>query len=158
MLSNIDIIAKIKTMRIPNFRGVFSRDRLPQPIRHGSYIINMEAELDDRGRPNPGSHWVALYIDHKMDAYYFDSFGFAPPSDVEEYCQNLKHPLKYSTKEIQSIDSKVCGYYALYFCLYMSRYELLRASSDKFRLFLNQFSTNINLNKDKLGQYLGIAL
>ena len=52
----------------PRFNGVFSRDNLPNSIKNGAYVINLDEYHDI------GTHWVALYVNNKT-IIYFDSFG-----------------------------------------------------------------------------------
>ena len=52
----------------PRFNGAFSRDNLPNSIRNGAYVSNLEKYHDI------GTHWVALYANNKIITY-FDSFG-----------------------------------------------------------------------------------
>ena len=52
----------------PRFNGVFSRDNLPNSIKNGAYVINLDEYHDI------GTHWVALYVNNKI-VTYFDSFG-----------------------------------------------------------------------------------
>ena len=62
----------------PRFNGVFSRDNLPNIIKNGAYVINLDEYHDI------GTHWVGLYVQSTSvyDTYvnnkivtYFDSFG-----------------------------------------------------------------------------------
>ena len=52
----------------PRFNGVFSRDNLPNTIKNGASVINLDEYYDI------GTHWVALYVNNKI-VTYFDSFG-----------------------------------------------------------------------------------
>ena len=52
----------------PRFNGVFSGDNLPNSIKNGAYVINLDEYHDI------GTHWVALYVNNKTITY-FDSFG-----------------------------------------------------------------------------------
>ena len=52
----------------PRFNGVFSRDNLPNTVKNGAYIINLDEYH------SIGTHWVALYLNDKT-IIYFDSFG-----------------------------------------------------------------------------------
>ena len=45
------------------FNGVYSRDNLPNKIKDGAYVINLDEHSDI------GTHWIALYVT------LFDSFG-----------------------------------------------------------------------------------
>ena len=84
------------------------------------YIINMEDEYDEHGKPNDGTHWVALYIkklpDGKIEPIYFDSYGVAPPKSVTDFVGTPHVP--YNTKDIQGLLSDICGWFCLAF-LYM---------------------------------------
>ena len=48
--------------------GVYSRDNLPNKIKDGAYIINLD------GYSDVGTHWIAFYVKNN-DINYFDSFG-----------------------------------------------------------------------------------
>ena len=63
------------------FNGVYSRDNLPNKIKDGAYVIN----LDEYS--NIGNHWIALYVKNNV-VTYFDSFG------VEHIPKKLKQLLK----------------------------------------------------------------
>ena len=45
----------------------FSRDKLPETIKNGVYVINLEHE-------ETGTHWIALFVENN-EVIYFDSFG-----------------------------------------------------------------------------------
>ena len=48
--------------------GFYSRDNLPNKIKDGAYVINLDKHSDIR------THWIALYA-LKNNGTYFDSFG-----------------------------------------------------------------------------------
>ena len=50
------------------FNGVYSRDNLPNKIKDGAYVINLDEHYDT------GTHWIALYVKNN-DITYFYSFG-----------------------------------------------------------------------------------
>ena len=52
----------------PRFNGVCSRDNLPNKIKDGAYVINLDEYSDI------GTHWIALYALNN-NVTYFDSFG-----------------------------------------------------------------------------------
>ena len=52
----------------PKSNGVYSRDNLPNKIKDGAYIINLD------GYSDVGTHWIAFYVKNN-DINYFDSFG-----------------------------------------------------------------------------------
>ena len=50
------------------FNGVYSRNNLPDKIRSGAYVINLDEYSDI------GTHWIALYTLNN-NVTYFDSSG-----------------------------------------------------------------------------------
>ena len=48
--------------------GFYSRDNLPNKIKDGAYVINLDKHSDIR------THWIALYA-LKNNVTYFDSFA-----------------------------------------------------------------------------------
>ena len=50
------------------FNGVYSRDNVPDKIKDGAYVINLNE------CSNIVTHWVALYVKNN-NITYFDSFG-----------------------------------------------------------------------------------
>ena len=52
----------------PRFNGVYSRNNLPNKIKKGAYIINLD-EYE-----NTGTHWISLFV-KTNEVIYFDSFG-----------------------------------------------------------------------------------
>lgn len=112
MISNFSLEKKIRDMHDQkNFRGVYCKDELPKNKREGFYIVNLENAYDSKGKPTKGTHWVTLEI-CPNESVYVDSFGLEPPLEVIDFS---KKPIHYSIKELQNVDSNLCGYYCLYF-------------------------------------------
>ena len=66
----------------PRFIGVYSRDNLPDKIKDGAYVINIDEYYDI------GAHWIALYVNNKT-VTYFDSFGIKHiPKEVKKFIVN----------------------------------------------------------------------
>ena len=66
----------------PRFNGVYSKDNLPDKIKDGAYIINLNEYSDIR------THWIALYVNSKT-VRYFDSFGVEHiPKEIEKFINN----------------------------------------------------------------------
>ena len=110
-------------MKVDNqFGGVFAKDRLRIDVikPNNFYIIN----LDDFNSPTNGTHWTAFYYYNKR-IEYFDSYGLKPPQII---AQNFSYV--YNSSQLQSYESKACGYYCLYFIFYryngLSYYKILK--------------------------------
>ena len=66
----------------PIFNGVYSRDNLPDKIKDGAYVINLDEHSDI------GTHWIAIYVNTKT-AIYFDSFGVEHISkEIKKFINN----------------------------------------------------------------------
>ena len=66
------------------FNGVHSRDNVPNKIKDGVYLINLDEYSDI------GTHWMALYTLNN-NVTYFDSF------DVEHILREIKKFIDKST-------------------------------------------------------------
>ena len=52
----------------PRFSGVFSKNNLPEKIKNGAYVIDLDEYVDF------GTHWIALFC-NKNEIVCFDSFS-----------------------------------------------------------------------------------
>ena len=99
------------------FNGVYSRDNLPNKIRDGAYVINLDEYSDI------GTHWIALYVKNN-DITYFDSFGVEHnPKEIKEFIKNRN--IKTNTFKIQAYDSIMCGYFCIRFIDFMFKGKCL---------------------------------
>jgi len=113
-LSNIELEFAIKKLKIPNFRGVFSRDDLPnKPRKKECGILNLDNLMGG------GTHWVAWYK-NKNKKYYFNSFGLHLPLEIMKY---LKGPVFYNTERVQEFGTVICGHLCLYWLKEMSKHK-----------------------------------
>ena len=86
------------------FNGVFSRDNLPNKIKDGAYVTN----LDEYSVI--GTHWIALWVNNNVT--YFDSFGVEHiPKEIEKFIGS-KNVIS-SIFRIQAYDSILCGYFCI---------------------------------------------
>ena len=92
----------------PRFNGVFSRDNLPNSLKNGAYVINLDEYHDI------GTHWIALYVNNKI-AIYFDSFGVEHiPKEIIKFIGNNKKIIT-NIYRIQAYDSIIRGYFCIGF-------------------------------------------
>jgi len=120
------------------FQGVYPSDRLPTKIQ--CYPAAFVANVDPQGQP--GSHWCAFYFDKGGNGEFFDSYGRKP----QDLCMNFKHFLEnickewmYNTRELQSLDSNVCGHYCIY-------YLINRCRNIHMKTIVNRFTTKTLIN------------
>jgi hypothetical protein len=97
-LSNFDI--EKAAASLPDFRGVFMRDGLPNKIRAKECgVVNLDTA------EGSGTHWVAYYK-NEDDRVYFDSFGLDAPLELQKY---LGKPYNYQTFQLQNDRDTICG-------------------------------------------------
>ena len=108
-LTNFDIREYYKNE--PRFNGVFSRDNLPNTIKKGDYVINLDEYRDI------GTHWMALYVNNKTITS-FDSFGVEHiPKEIMKSIDNKN--VITNIYRTQAYDSIMCGYFCIGFINFM---------------------------------------
>lgn len=140
LTSNTELLDILKNDNI-KINGVFAKDQLKKPLKDGFYIINLD---DSTGE---GTHWTALYKINDGFSFYYDSFGFIAPSEIED----LLHKYEYNKKQIQDIKSTSCGFYCIAFIKFMiNKQDKMKA----FNTFCNLFRANTIDNEIILHQLL----
>ena len=116
----------------PRFIGVYSRDNLPNKIKDGAYVINLDEYYDIR------THGIALYVNNK-NVTYFDSFGIEHiPKEVKKFIGNRN--IISNIYRIQNYDAVMCSYFCIRFIDYMFKGKSL---TDYTNLFSpNNFKKN----------------
>jgi len=138
-LSNFDIIDICKEKGLP-LNDILMRDQIKDNITYGYTIINLNNSNQD------GSHWTVVCFT-PLISYYFDSFGFVPPLELDEIIK----PYKYNDKDIQDLNSEACGYYCIAFIKFLHDKNDLK---DAYNAFLSLFKNNRIENDDILKKYL----
>ena len=84
------------------FNGVYSRNNLPDKIRNGAYVINLDEYSDI------GTHWIALYTLNN-NVTYFDSSGIEhmPRKNICIFID--KYIVVTNIFKIQGYDLVMCG-------------------------------------------------
>jgi hypothetical protein len=94
--------------------GTYARNMLPTAfIKQRPFALIMNTDPIEK----PGQHWVAVFVDTKNNAEYFDSYGFQPlHQDVYNFFENQKiNNLLYNTKQFQGVTATTCGQYCVTF-------------------------------------------
>ena len=130
----------------PKFNGVYSGDNLPNKIKDGAYVINLDENSDI------GTHWVALYAKNN-DIAYFDSFGVEHiPKEIKVFIKNKN--VKTNILRIQAYDSILCGYFCIGFINFMFKGKSLTKYTNLFSpndfkknddTVLNYFLSNMHI-------------
>ena len=129
-----DEIEKILNEHHYYINGVYSKDTLPDNLKNGWYVINLQ-NLNDGN----GTHWTCFkYSPYLLE--YFDAFGFPPPIEI---LQKAKGDIIYNKKEIQDYNSTCCGWFCIGAII-----------SDNFDKYLSMFSDNTDINDIILSRFL----
>ena len=109
------------------FNDVYSRDNLPNKIKDGACVTNLDEYSDI------GTHWIALYVKNNV-VTYFDSFGVEHiPKEIKTFIKNRN--IKTNIFRTQAYDSTMCGYFCIAFIDFMFKGKSLTE-------YTNLFSTN----------------
>ena len=93
------------------FNCVYSRDNIPNKIKDGAYVINLDEHAD------VGTHWITLFC-IKNKIVYFNSFGVEHiPEEIKEFIGNKN--IKANIYRVQSNNSIMCGYFCIGFIDFM---------------------------------------
>ena len=140
-LTNIEISEYYKNE--PRFNGVYSRNNLPNKIKKGAYVINLDKY------ENMGTHWISLFVKPKY-TIYFDSFGVEHiPKEINKFSNNETtrssslERIKSNIFRIQAYDSIMCGYFCIEFINYMLKGKTLLH-------YTNLFSPNDSKKNDRI--------
>ena len=117
------------------FNGVYSRDNLPNKIKDGAYVINLDEYCDI------GTHWIALYVKNN-DITYFGSFGVEHiPKEIIKLIGHKNIIVKIF--RIQAYDFLMYGYFCIRFINFMFKCKTLID-------YTNLFSPNNFLKNDDI--------
>ena len=143
-LTNFEIIKYYENESILN--GVYSRDNLPNKIKDGAYVTNLD------GYSDIGTHWIALYVKNK-DITYFDSFGGEHiPKEIKAFIKNEN--IKTNIFRIQAYDSIMCGYFCIRFINFMFKGKTLTEYTNLFSP--SDFTKNDNVILNYFMKYVYI--
>ena len=103
---------------------VYSRDDLPDKIKDGTYLINLDEYSDI------GTHWIALYVNFKT-VTYFDSFGVEHISkEIKKIADNKN--IITNIFRIQAYHSVICGYFYIGFIDFVIKGNILADFTNLF--------------------------
>ena len=106
------------------FNGAYSRGNLPNKIKDGAYVINLDEYSDI------GTHWIALYVKNNV-VFYFDSFGVEHiPKEIKTLIKNRN--IKTNIFRIQAHDSIMCGFFCIAFIDFMFKRKTLTEYANLF--------------------------
>src|SRR6267154_1623485 len=100
------------------YRGIFACDELPA-VKWTSRPSVIVGNTDPASRP--GQHWICMYFDEEGHGEFFDSFGMRPKLAFERYMNNFCTTWIFNRKQMQSLISRFCGHYCIWYCMMKNR-------------------------------------
>lgn len=150
MMTNFELESAAEKAKVPLIFCGYKDQLTTVKKQNGGYILNLRDAKNEKGNWNPGTHWVACYIEGK-NQFYFDSFGFPPPRVIDAY---LSHHYVWNHQDIQNVHGGHCGQYCLAFLLAMTRKKDGETASDRWLKFHRLFSTDPTKNIAIVDSYL----
>ena len=98
------------------FYGVYPVKKIPN-LRSQPAPIFCNTDTSNKR----GEHWIVLYITKNRRGEYFDSFGRCPFEHLKILLDENCAEWICNDRYIQSVISKFCGPYCIFYCLYRSR-------------------------------------
>ena len=106
------------------FNGVYSRDNLPNKIKDGAYVKNLDEHKDT------GTSWIALFCNRNKIVFFY-SFGVEHiPERIKEFIGNRK--IKANIFRVQANNSVMCGYFCIGFIDFMLANKTLTDFTNMF--------------------------
>lgn len=103
---------------VDDFKGVFAQNSVPNLNQFPCcFVVNSDPSHE------PGTHWLAFYFISRVRCEFFDSYGMHPDYYHFPFLNDLID-CTYSTIQLQSPYSRVCGHYCAYFLLRRSESEV----------------------------------
>ena len=124
------------------FKNVCAKDFLPKVVYPSAYVINSDPSS------KPGEHWIAVYFDKNGKGEYFDSYGLSPDMlGFTDFMNANSTSWVYNKKTLQSLFSKMCGHYCVYFILF-------RCRGLSMRDITSHFSSNLTENDRRVANFI----
>ena len=121
----------------PRFNGVYSRNNLPEKIKVGAYVINLDEYVD------VGTLWITLKV--VSEIVYFDSFGVEHAlEEIKEFIRRKN--LKANIFRVQANNSIMCAYV----CIGFIDFILAGKKLTDFMSFFSQTSRMNGIDKTNL--------
>ena len=98
------------------FYGVYPADKIPN-LRSLPALIVCNTDTSSKR----GEHSIVLYFDKNRREKYFDSFGRCPFEHFKIYLDENFVEWIWNERQIQSVISKFCGHYCIFYCVYRSK-------------------------------------
>lgn len=124
-----------------SFKGVYSRDTLPQNLSSLPSLIVANTDPSYLR----GSHWVAIWISGKKVGYFFDSYGLAPAHHHKNFEDFMKENCTLYTHQRNQLQSQItttCGEWCVYFGKVASSHEIEEISNHFTLMFDDNYRNN----------------
>ena len=106
------VIDRVLKKNCAIYRGIYACDQLPNSVMRPSVIV---VNTDPASRP--GHHYICMYFDEDGHGEFFDSFGMLPKRVFKRYMDRHCDAWTFNKKQMQSLVSRFCGHYCIWYCI-----------------------------------------
>lgn len=122
---------------------VTSIDRLPKQPKLPLYCV-----VNEDISTNPGTHWIAIYINMNRHGIYLDSFGRFPLPEIHNFLLKNTKTFEISRIQLQMSTSVMCGLFSSIALVNFSRNKTLYQFLSNFSPY-NRFLNELIINNMK---------
>jgi hypothetical protein len=133
-MNSVEIDNVLRSVCGATFLGVYAKDRLPSSLPNRPCLMVVNTEPSTRS----GEHWISMYLDAN-EGEYFDSFGQLANQTFTRYMNKHCSRWIHSERQLQSVVSRFCGHYCIFYCCY-------RKIGYNLNAILSWFSLDYGLN------------
>ena len=124
------------------FYGVYPADKIPHLCSLPALIV-----CNTYTSSNRGEHCIVLYVDKNRRGEYFDSFGRYPFDHFTIFLDVNCVEWIWIERQIQSVISKLCGHYFIFYCL-------CRSTGLDVRKIVRMFTKDTGLNDSMVHNFV----
>ena len=109
-MNNFQIEKALK--KVKSFQGVWTADTLKKV----KFKYPLSIVVNTSKSSQPGTHWIAIVINHRRHGVLFNSFGYFPPifkTFMKKHCVKWT----YTKQRLQNPFSLSCGCYCVKFII-----------------------------------------
>ena len=124
------------------FYGVYPANKFPN-LRSLPALIVCNTDTSSR----PGEHLIVLYVDENYRREYFDSMDRFPTKRFRTFLDVNCTAWIWNEMQLQSVISKLCGHFCIFYCLY-------RCRGVDVRKVVKMFTTDTSLNDSIINNFV----
>ena len=104
------VIDRVLRKNCAIYPGIYACDQLPNNVMRPFVIV-----VNTDPASQPGRNWIYMYFDEDGHGKFFDSFEMPPKCVFKGYMDIHCNTWTFNKKQMQSLVSKFCGHYCIWY-------------------------------------------